>query len=64
MLLWGVNVACLGDGSCCLKSDEQLPELPHCELTGCDLDPVYSTASDGTYCYTACRDGFVRKYKL
>ena len=36
-----------------------------CELTGPDCDPVYQIieSSDG-FVYTACRDVFIRKYKL
>ena len=34
------------------------------ELTGPDCDPVYKVATDGTYMYTACRDGGVRKYHM
>jgi len=34
------------------------------DLTGADTDPVYKVVEDGTWLYTACRDGTVRKYPL
>ena len=33
-------------------------------LSGPDMDPVYSIASDNNYIYTGCRDGLVRRYCL
>lgn len=34
------------------------------QLTGSDFDPIYSVKHDGTYIYTACRDGLIRKYSI
>ena len=33
-------------------------------LTGSDVDPIYSIASDEEYIYTASRDGSIRKYSI
>jgi len=33
-------------------------------LTGPDTEPVYQVVSDGTWLYSGCRDGCVRKYSL
>ena len=33
-------------------------------LSGPDMDPVYSIASDSNYIYTGCRDGHIRRYCL
>jgi len=33
-------------------------------LTGPDTEPVYQVVSDGTWLYSGCRDGCVRKYNL
>ena len=33
-------------------------------LSGPDMDPVYSIASDNNYIYTGCRDGHIRRYCL
>ena len=33
-------------------------------LTGSDVDPVYSMASDSDFIYTASRDGCIRKYDI
>lgn len=49
------------DGSVFAVND-QLENIA--ELTGSDCDPIYSLSSDGTYIYTSCRDGCVRKYQL
>ncbi|CAD5115062.1 unnamed protein product [Dimorphilus gyrociliatus] len=34
------------------------------ELTGSECDPIYSLSSDGTYLYSSCRDGTIRKYQI
>ena len=34
------------------------------QLTGSDSDPVYQMKHDGSYIYTACRDGVIRKYSI
>jgi len=34
------------------------------QLTGSDFDPIYQMKHDGTYIYTACRDGLIRKYSV
>ncbi|CAG7835716.1 unnamed protein product [Allacma fusca] len=34
------------------------------QLTGSDHDPIYSVKHDGTYVFTACRDGCIRKYAI
>ena len=33
-------------------------------LTGSDVDPIYSIASDEEFIYTASRDGNIRKYSI
>ena len=49
-----------GDGSCFLVSEDLSCPL---ELSGPDCDPVYRAATDGTFIYTVCRDGAIRKYR-
>ncbi|KAK2155499.1 hypothetical protein LSH36_238g02048 [Paralvinella palmiformis] len=49
-----------GDGSCFYISEDYKTDL---ELTGPDCDPVYRVVSDGSYLYSSCRDGLIRKYK-
>jgi len=34
------------------------------QLTGSDCDPIYQMKHDGSYIYTACRDGLIRKYSI
>jgi proteasomal ATPase-associated factor 1 len=34
------------------------------QLTGSNSDPIYQMKHDGSYIYTACRDGVIRKYSI
>ena len=54
------------DGSCifyAIKSDKQIAD-ERVLLSGADADPINSIKSDGSYIYTASRDGKIRKYNI
>jgi len=51
------------DGSVTIHNLDQERQA-RLDLTGADTDPVYKVVEDGTWLYTACRDGTVRKYLM
>jgi len=66
-----LSVRSVCDGLCVSRQDgsvtiHHLQKSPpsRLDLTGADTDPVYQVVEDGTWLYTGCRDGAVRKYPM
>eukprot|EP00092_Neocalanus_flemingeri_P037469 GFUD01040801.1.p1 GENE.GFUD01040801.1~~GFUD01040801.1.p1 ORF type:complete len:398 (+),score=150.67 GFUD01040801.1:77-1270(+) len=51
------------DGSVTIHHLQQSPPS-RLDLTGADTEPVYQVVEDGTWLFTGCRDGVVRKYAV